>query len=672
MTRSRAASAVAPIRLLVLCLAALWAACGSNADPPGDGRAINDLSLSEILPLKLVPGSKLVLRGSFGDVTLPILELDGQFDGQPVSANLVGDLMAPDRIEVPWPGGMAAGFPSDSGTFSGAARVLATGPVDGRLHTSVAKAVDLQVATDLTPQLFGVFEGTIFVNDPIAVEGADFLLGGDEGRTIAIVEGCFTKQGATSCTPVPDVEIPMSAAPPLQRSKATFPFAPKIVGIEPGSFKGTVRLRNDHVAAGTSLETKQIPIDMVLIPPTVFSFSPSKASLGQYVDVAGGGFVGTDPLVEDPTPSVTTLKLDGTFTPTGAPQGAPVNLELIPEFRHGQLVRYVLNEEDALGQLADLRTVTGDFAGTATPTTKYGGVTVTGKPVTVTLGIAPVKQVVQVQFVASYVQSLRHFGLRSVDQRVRDRVFEVLRRDYAGVNTDFRDSEPQDFALFARVDIGGSDPNGLGLLGYDNSPGKDVYCDAGVCIYNRRLYDKIGGVNAVTQEDGYPGYGGVFVESLFGFSKHPGKFAEALEVGDVLFDQIFDPFRPDRGGKPVVAEDLAELNIPILDDSSGCPAKGRAQRIACAVWVLGSLIGTTTSHEVAHSLGLAEPDGSDFHNSGDEPNRLMDSGAARTFRERAELDGQGPAVFCDDEYVYLKKILPTNLPDPVSYRPQCF
>ena len=50
------------------------------------------------------------------------------------------------------------------------------------------------------------------------------------------------------------------------------------------------------------------------------------------------------------------------------------------------------------------------------------------------------------------------------------------------------------------------DPNGLGLFGYDNTPGKD---DG-----NTRLYDKLGGLNAQTQQDGYPGYGGVFLESI--------------------------------------------------------------------------------------------------------------------------------------------------------------
>jgi hypothetical protein len=61
-----------------------------------------------------------------------------------------------------------------------------------------------------------------------------------------------------------------------------------------------------------------------------------------------------------------------------------------------------------------------------------------------------------------------------------------------------------------------------------------------------------------------------------------------------------------------------------------------------------------------------------FHDAGDAPNRLMDSGGNRPFLERAELQGQGPGVFCDDEYTYLRQILPTTSPPNNVARPMCF
>jgi hypothetical protein len=262
---------------------------------------------------------------------------------------------------------------------------------------------------------------------------------------------------------------------------------------------------------------------------------------------------------------------------------------------------------------------------------------------------------VWLRFLPSYVESLRNFGLRAAEGSIRERVLEVVRRDYAGVNFDVRVEEPTDFALYAEVELGGPDPNGIGLLGYDNTPGKDNG--------NLRLYDKIGGVNALTQLDGYPGFGGVFVESLFTFSEHPGSHAEDVGTGEALFDEIFDPFRPDVDGKPVTAAELGD--VPVLASSESCPAAERRSQIACAVWVLGSLIGTTVSHEVAHSLGLADPGGEEFHNAGDWENELMDAGGARPFAERAELLGQGPGIFCQRNYDYLRDILPTTLPDPL-------
>ena len=78
------------------------------------------------------------------------------------------------------------------------------------------------------------------------------------------------------------------------------------------------------------------------------------------------------------------------------------------------------------------------------------------------------------------------------------------------------------------------------------------------------------------------------------------------------------------------------------------------------------------SHEIAHSLGLADPDGEDFHNTGDWIDALMDGGSYRPFAERAEIDGQGPGQFCQSNYDYLREILPTDLEDPLGGREDCY
>src|SRR5262249_51227715 len=163
------------------------------------------------------------------------------------------------------------------------------------------------------------------------------------------------------------------------------------------------------------------------------------------------------------------------------------------------------------------------------------------------------------------------------------RILAVCRDAYRGVNIEFRVAPPADFALFESVELVGVDPNDQGLFGYDNSPGKDSG--------NIRLYDRLGGVNAETQQDGYPGYGAGFVRALVGFAQHRGSFARRVAGADRAFDQIFDPLRADRGGAPIASGDLGEVRAaPPLTDGSGCPARDRAQQIRCAIYVLGNLI----------------------------------------------------------------------------------
>ncbi len=647
------------VRRLTLLLALAGCASSQVVDEGLEG-----LSLSDVQPGVVVEGSTIVITGSsFVDQAWgsSSLRLVGSFSD--ASGQREIDVALPARftdfehmaVDVDE---QVFGALGGEGDFSGQVTVEVVSAVDGKTYVSDALDQTLQFSTILDPRLDQAQTGgLIFVNDPIEVQGADMLLGGNEGTTYAVVDGCFQPGGQGSCNPVASVEVPVVPESPFDRTRGTFAFVPEIAGIEPGVFTGTVTLRNRH-DSGAAPSSSAADVSYELIEPAIFDASPTSASLGQYVDITGGGFVGGEPGAD------TLLHLTGTFTPAGAPSGAPVDLELVPEFVEGRHVRYVINEDDALGQSLDLRTDTGTFVGTLTPVISYGGKQVTGSSTQMTLSIAPVKQVLYLNFLPTYVESLRHFGLRAVDARIRQRVADVVARDYATINLEVRTERPDDFALYAQVDIAGPDPNGLGLFGYDNTPGKDVG--------NERLYDRIGGVNALTQQDGYPGFGGVFIESFFGFSKHPGGYAESLSGADDSFDATFDPFRPDRGGDRVAAADLSG-GLPDVTDGASCPAarSDRAGRIGCAIFVLGNLIGTTVSHETGHSLGLANPYGEGFHNSGDLPDRIMDSGGARPFTERAELNGDGPAVFCDSAYAYLREILPTGQAADPSPRPSC-
>ena len=641
-------------RLLAAYVAAAAGCAASIAPDPG----LESLALSRVAPDTVIPGTRLVLGGeSFVDDQWGIatLRLQGQAGGASIDVSWPATFVdfstmtvAIDATKLDQVGGAV--------DFHGTAVVEVIAASNNQAYDSRPLTVDLAFRTSLTPVVTGLLDGVHFVNDEIAVDGDGFLLGGDEGTTIARVSGCFTLDAGGGCTPVATQDIPVVPAM-MSRKHGTFPFSPKIAGIQPGTFTGQVTLVDKQTGKA---EVKADPVDgnFTLVTAQIFSIDPPAASLGQYVFVHGGGFVGGD------ATALTELELKGSFTKTG---GAPaqIDMTLIPEFVEGTLVRYVLNTDDTLGHALDLRMDTGSFSGTITPIVSYGSDTVRGISTQASLGIAPIRQVVFLNFETSYIEGLRDFGMRAVNDRIRDRIVAVCKTAYQGVNMDFRTTPVTDFALFSNVELVGIDPNGMGLFGYDNSPGKDNG--------NVRLYDSLGGVNAQTQQDGYPGFGGVFVRSLMGFSKHPAANEKSTEGADPMFDTVFDPFRGDQGGGPITSADLSG-DVPVLGNGDGakCPGSDRKSQVSCAIFVMGNLIGGTLSHEIGHSLGLANPYQDGFHDAGDQPNRLMDAGGDRPFLERAELSGQGPGVFCDDEYAYLRMILPSSDPASTVARPGCF
>lgn len=643
-------------RVVIAALAvAALVACG-EPEPVDVGLA--GLAVTELEPGLVITGSAIAITGaSFVDGTWgdSVLRLRGRVGDRAVDVVLATHFVDYDHltatVDAAAIDGLGAGPAVEH--FVGDATVEVLSAETGGSYKSAPLAVRLDVAAQLTPEITSVQTGgVLFVNDAVAIEGRGLLLGGGEGQTVAVVTGCFQVTGQVSCVPIASQDVVVTPATAYSRERASFRFLPAIAGIRGGRFRGEVAIENRH-EDGPTIAADPVAVTYDLVTAQIFSVTPPRASLGQYVEIVGGGFVGGEARAS------TEIRLQGTFTPTGAPGGRVVDLLLIPEFESGNRIRYVISTDDALGMAIDLRTVTGTFQGTIRPVVRYGTQQVVGPTRTVTLGIAPVKQVVYLDFRPSYVESLRRFGLRAVDAAIRARVLEVVRAAYPAINIEFRTEVPTDFALFSSVELHGPDPNGQGLFGYDNTPGKDSG--------NMRLYDRLGGVNAMTQQDGFAGYGGVFIESLMGFSRHPA-VGMSLPGADPLFDAIFDRFRPDRGSI-VLAADVTG-GLPTVTGAD-CPASDRRTAVACAVRTLGGLIGGTLAHELGHSLGLANPFGDGFHDDGDEPDRLMDGGGDRPFPERAELMDQGPGRFCADEYEYLRMILPSSLPADTTARPHC-
>ncbi len=654
---------MAPRRIALSLTACALLSCNDAEDRDGP-TGLETLELTSVEPRLVLPGTVMQIDGSsFLDEPLGIsaLRLSGEVDGRPATIDLPATFIDFDSMTVEITPSTFGRVGAQEGTFEGVLSVLVDYVPGGSRHFSPPLTGRVEFRQSVDPVLEDATrQGAIYVNSAIQLEGSGFLLGGAEGTTFAIVEGCTIPVGGNACGSSTRAEIPIEPETAFSRARATFPFSPHIAGISGGRFEGRLHLENVF-PDGTRASSDEIPVAYDLLDTTVTSIGDG-GSVGQYIDIVGGGFLGEDE-------GITLMELEGEFFPDGAVGGVPVTgLSFIPEFVDGSRMRYVVNEQDELGQgldeLGGIRYAQGTFDGTMRPIVSFEGETVTGASTPVAFEIRPVKQVVWVQFTPAYVESLRAFGIRALEQRVRDRVLKVMARDYATINVDIRDEKPTDFAEFTILEINGPDVNGLGLLGYDNTSGKDVD--------NKRLSDRIGGVNVVTQEiDGYPGYGGVFIESLMAFSEHPPPGTPPSEIGNPLFDQVFDEFRPDRG-RPVGAADEAGGGIPVLTNGASCPTEDRQLQAACAVWVLGSLVGTTASHELGHALGLADPTNlTRFHNLGDGDRRLMDAGGVRPFEERAELMGQGPSVFCDSAYEYLRRILPTDQAATDFERPFC-
>jgi hypothetical protein len=635
-------------------------ACSSPDDGPADDY-FDPPHLTAFGPEDALPGSVFVVEGEgfvHPDYGTLIVELRGDVDGRTVEIGARATFVTRERLEVPFDGPMRDAL-GDHGTFEGGVRVVTTDLVGG-VHASNPVRATIRLHETLDPTLTLAHEPWIHLNGRVPVVGDGILLGGDEGHTIARVWGCFYRAGETGCASVEPTEVRIVPDDPLVRTQGAFRFAPSIAGVHPGTFRGTVQIRNVH-ASGVERMGLETAIELEVRRPALHGVSQTSASLGQWIRFEGGGFV---PTGED---SITLLELTGSFAPQSSGVERPLEIVLVPEVEDGETLRYLLSEDDQLGDHIALRRERGEIIANAVIVVRHRDQEVRSGPAPLRFVIEGVRQVVYLAFQPSWRESLRNYGLRGLAPLIEEHVMTAAREPYVGVNVDLRTEPPDDFALYSVVDIAGPDPNGLGLFGYDNSPGKDRN--------NQRLFDRIGGVNATTQEDGFPGYGGVFADSFLGFSSDPAGFAERIEGSGMLFDALFDPFRPDRGGRPVDGDDLAFVRDGRLPDVQGgriCPATDRAAQLSCAIWSFGNLVGGTLAHEIAHSLGLADPDGETFHNAGDQDNRLMDSGGARPFEERVQLMGQGPGVFCDDSFEYLAHILPSDEPDPVARRPGCW
>lgn len=429
------------------------------------------------------------------------------------------------------------------------------------------------------------------------------------------------------------------------RDSAGLPVLPQVFGISQAAFEGSFRFEN-HLAdnktyAGTMGKSVAVSVDEARIT----TVTPSSASRSQIIEFRGDGFLPTDEEVGYGM----IIRYEGTFTPKASPdfvldyrgpraiERAP--LQVIDSATIRQDIWSTVNRDTY--ELEGLGALTGVFKGRIVPVLLYGPYEEIGRGVNVEFTVAPTLQVVHVRFLPSFSDSLAKFGLGNVEREVRQRIFDVLRRDYQGINIEFVERPPIDFADYMTIEIGGPDPTGMNLLGYDNSF-NGVPKDTG----NLFLKDYLGGYSRASEDASFSPYGGVFIESFTIFSP---RLSDAGVETAPAFDMVMGEVMPELGGEVVSGTEW--------------PDGPRAEQIQVAIELIGNLAGHTATHEIGHSLGLPflpdeDPDAVYYHNDDEGEAFIMDAGSSRPFLERAELDG-GPARFSPVNKAYLQKILPT-------------
>lgn len=503
---------------------------------------------------------------------------------------------------------------------------------------AVAYSVDL---VDQLPVLLSeIGQGPVHYEDHIVIRGDGFLEP-TEGTVAVVFEGELDQGG---------VKSPVSALSRVvltewkDRTRGTVRLTTDLGGAGPGQFTGTVRLESTLVGNAAVQTSPTLAVSFDFQPTQLYGFSPSTVVLGQIAQVDGAGMLGAP----DRPDEATILRFEGQLTDEEGDTLPFGPAELVLGFKTGRqgtaALEYRVQGKTLVSDFFSV--VRGKFVGTVTPIVIKGTAEFVGQPAQAELTLGGVRQVAVVSFLPGFHDSLHLFGLSLAAEQVEARILARMQSLYSNWAVTFVADRPDDFmpGAVATVEIGGPDPNGYGVFGYDNTPGKDVG--------NIRLFDSIGGENAEVQKDGSPGYGGVFIESFLWWSVHPdlsGPRPPGAPEVDPLFDEIFDAVR----AQPAT-----------LVEAQGNGDPDRQVQVERAMRALSSIVGETASHEFGHSLGLANPYGlkAAYHNATPGEGCVMDGGAYRSLGERSAEPGFSESHYCGDAPDYLDEILPKETP----------
>lgn len=628
---------------LGLILAVLLVGC--ETDPVDDSPRPLELHFEQSL---LLPDSKptLTLLDSHRLLAQRMtLSVQGTIDGRAIDSSLDKPLHRPGQTgplkttiradQALWP--MLQ--PQPGSQFEGQLIVVVEDELGDEHRGSLS--VDWRFQDRLVPDLTIDQPTQLFSNEHLPVSG-EGILRPHEGVTKAVVVEGQLQPDEGDARALDGQRFPIQWDGSRRASAITLD--PDIIGIRPASVDLNLRFENHHRLG--SMEPQSGPdqhLQSSLASPFIAHLEGKKISRGQIIDVRGRGLLGP----ADADTVDMEFHLEGYFQPDD-PSSLPVDWtgsqalsrapHSVSEGRRADLEAWATVADRRLQGFAARP---GTFQGTMTPVFFDDQGSFEGLPWEGQLTVLPTLQAVHLKYLPGFSIALERFGLRNADRAIRDRILEVVQRDYEGINIRFSESAPDDFIRFSTVEIGGPDPTGGHAFGFDNT-----YHDEAKDTGNLYLDNYLGGINPQSGEAFNNPYGGVFVES---FAKFSPTIAPHMAHTSPRFDDVFGPFMPELAGDPVGYDEPLEAT--------------RHHALQKAIDAFANAVGNTISHELGHALGLAhfeedwEEPGYRFHNHGQE-GHIMDAGEFRSFEQRANLDGEGPSQFNATNRAYLETILP--------------
>ncbi|MEC9398548.1 MAG: hypothetical protein VX475_13060, partial [Myxococcota bacterium] len=312
---------------------------------------------------------------------------------------------------------------------------------------------------------------TIYPGQHLEITGRHFLRP-EEGTTYAIVDsGSVAVDGEAEPRDVSGRRVAVRWSD--SRTKAILPALPQVFGIHPGRFEATFRFESELRGSSVALKGEnRVTFSGQMARPKISRMNPLSGSRSQIVSIEGRGFLPNN----SESGYGMYLRYEGGFTPDADPERtidyrAQRAIERSPlrvasEALIEQDVWYTVDQDTFT--LSGLGAMPGKFEGRVIPVLLYGAEQEVGQGLPMTFRVLPTKQIGYLGFLPSFSESLELFGLTNVESDIRALIFEVLRRDYNGINIQFVDAPPDNFQDFMTIEVGGPDPTGQNLLGYDN------------------------------------------------------------------------------------------------------------------------------------------------------------------------------------------------------------